>query len=863
MKEMKEELYNLGLDYIDKSTQSHVMRIRDEFFGAIKDHVIENYNAKKDYMFEICDDVDLTWIKKFLRFPQISNLLIAYLQYLLDTKMYKEYAEVEKKPEYVIGDIVAHVLGIINEHFNDKSEQEKLFVKTFLEILATSCSEIKFDEILVRNVDFIDGKKVYLNHHLRIYSDKIFETDVHKSIEKIRYELQKEFIPPNSKYNSVREIYFKALKQFYQMQFVYMLGDCKFGEFYIPPMILNSRNYRDLLHIGMLDRVKRMQYKKIRDEWKHIFALNDIIYIVGGPGFGKSLFLRFLINNSTKLNLNNGNEHLVIYCDLKTFYTRGKKSKKSIPDFLQESMIAITGIDEEKISKDFIQHYLDLGRCIVLLDALDEVPKEVRGELHRKVVAFFSTSNPNNKICITSRDRGFLPQGDIEVFEICPLTTMDIEEYLDKMILLKKFKKDDKKHFMDQAQILIEKNFLNNFLALSLLVSIYRSENKLPENKTNLYKKCFEYIAREREIEEKDGTGFNWENVAPLMKDSTFISLSTLGVPNNNDVSRKAVEELLLEQYKIRFNDEAKTECAIKEFLEFCSNRTELFVPAATDDKFKFFHRSFFEYFYSRYIHQCSTVEEMYELMYGFDVDSEVFELTVALVKEDNEIKYQNLVMYLFKMAEEGLHAETESYTAFHILTLAMQVIDDAYFKQRYFKLVIDNYAKLTSYQAKDINNRLILTWVTNAIEEKSENLELFRGVYEKKSISYILAMFSNVKKEQISKMKLETAYIQEKLQGREDYLLDDLPVYANFPGFADYTLISGITTAPFYVHVYKKYFNIFEKLESYNKTPIKKILKFLNVTSRGQRTTVKKGISIYKSFEPEIRMKLCEMLMN
>lgn len=863
MKEMKEELYNLGLDYIDKSMQSHVIHMRKDFYREIRDCIIENYKGKKDYMLETCNNVDLIWIKKFLRFPQISNLIIAYLQYLLDLKILKAYRSVEEPPGFVIGDIIAHVAGIINEYFNDKSEQEILVIKTFLEILATSCLNVRLEEILIRNVRFMDGKKVYLDSYLRDYPDKMFELDVHKAIEKIRYELQKEFRPQNSKYNGVKEIYLKTLKQFYQMQFVYMLGDCKFVEFYIPPLILNSKRYRDLLHIGILDRINIAQYKKIREEWKHIFALNDIIYIVGGPGFGKSLFLRYLINNSTKLNLNNCNEYLVIYCDLKTFYTRGKKSKKSILDFLQESMIATTGIDEERISKDFIQYYLDLGRCVVLLDALDEVPKEVRGELHKKVVAFFSTSNPSNKICITSRDRGVLPQGDIEMYEICPLTTMDIEEYLDKMILLKKFKKDDKKHFMAQAQILIDKNFLNNFLVLSLLVSIYRSENKLPENKTNLYKKCFEYIAKEREIEEKDETGFNWENVAPLMKDSTFISLSTLGVPNNNDVSRDAVEELLLEQYKIRFNDGAKTECAIKEFLDFCSSRTEIFVPATTDDKFKFFHRSFFEYFYSRYIHQCSTVEEMYDLMYGFDVDSEVFELTVALVKEDNETKYQKLVMYLFKKAEECLHIETESYAAFHILTLAMQVIEDAYFKQRYFELVINNYKELTSYKAEDINTKLVLTWVTNAIEDKNENLELFKKAYEKDSITYVWTIFSNLPKDQVSKTKIENAVKKEEIRENDDVSNSDFPIYTEFRGFVDYSFISSMTTAPFYVQVYKKYFNIFEKLESYNNMPIKKVFESLNVLSRGQRSMVKRGISVYRSFERDIRMGLCEMIMR
>lgn len=240
------------------------------------------------------------------------------------------------------------------------------------------------------------------------------------------------------------------------------------------------------------------------------------------------------------------------------------------------------------------------------------------------------------------------------MFEILPLTEKDIEDYLDRMIKLGKFKRSDKDMFMSQASTLIQKKFLNNFLVLSLLVNIYKSEKALPENKVDLYKKCFEYIAKKRE-EEKSKIGYNWNNIYPLMKDSTFIKLAVLAAPNNSDIERSLIEETLIKQYRTKYVDEATTEMAIKEFLEFCSSRTELFVPADVDDKFKFFHRSFFEYFYARYIYQQHSVEEMYKLMEEFDIDSEAFELTIALVKEDNEEKYQNLIEYMFMKASQSL----------------------------------------------------------------------------------------------------------------------------------------------------------------------------------------------------------------
>ena len=124
MKELSEELYDLGLYYLNKSFQTYEVHLRNDFYGEIKENIIENYSAEKKTLLYICDDVDLTWVKNFLGFPQISNLLIANLQYTLDRKLIEIYGLSEKKQEFVIGDITTHVLAIINEHFNDKSEEE-------------------------------------------------------------------------------------------------------------------------------------------------------------------------------------------------------------------------------------------------------------------------------------------------------------------------------------------------------------------------------------------------------------------------------------------------------------------------------------------------------------------------------------------------------------------------------------------------------------------------------------------------------------------------------------------------------------------------------------------------------------------
>ena len=127
-----------------------------------------------------------------------------------------------------------------------------------------------------------------------------------------------------------------------------------------------------------------------------------------------------------------------------------------------------------------------------------------------------------------------------------------------------------------------------------------------------MYQKCFEYIANKRE-KDKTQQEFDWRAISPIMKDNTFIELSRMGCPNNSNIDRKDIKDRLLQVYKTKYGSEAEAENAIDEFLKFCSDRTELFVPTA-EDNFKFFHRSFFEYFYSFYIFlRCMDENEMLE----------------------------------------------------------------------------------------------------------------------------------------------------------------------------------------------------------------------------------------------------------
>lgn len=192
----------------------------------------------------------------------------------------------------------------------------------------------------------------------------------------------------------------------------------------------------------------KLEREDFFDDWKYIFDYSGIVYVTGGAGYGKSLFLKKIINDFRDINILNSLDYLVIYGDLKSFYIEGEQPI-SVVNFLQNSMIKETLMNEKKLSIDMIEYYLQIGRCIVLLDALDEVEKQKREDLHKRIVAYFKNQNPNDKMCITSRNRGFIPEKDVEVFDILPLDRVQIESYVDNIIKLGKFDAKDKQMFLE------------------------------------------------------------------------------------------------------------------------------------------------------------------------------------------------------------------------------------------------------------------------------------------------------------------------------------------------------------------------------------------------------------------------------
>ena len=403
-----------------------------------------------------------------------------------------------------------------------------------------------------------------------------------------------------------------------------------------------------------------------------------------------------------------------------------------------------------------------MGRCLILLDALDEVEKQKREELHKRIIAYFKNQNPNNRICITSRNRGFIPEKDVEVFDILPLDRVQIESYVDNIIKLGRFDAKDKKTFLEQSSVLVDKGFLNSFLVLSLLINIYKAERELPENKMELYQKCFDYIAYRRE-KEKTKAKFDWNLISCMMKDNTFVELARMCFPNNSDIGKNEIVDMLCKTYGGKFNSDAETERAAEHFLAFCSDRTELFVPAAGEDRFKFFHRSFFEYFYAQYIFlRIRDVEEVYNSLQKFDVDSEVFELTLAMMKQKDEPRYQELMEYILNKMNEEAKEKGINLNAFNILTLGMQVVDDNIYVRKYIEYLVENSGNIIKNIEHIPNQGIIYNVISSNVSFVQQVINVYESIAKFKIIETFLEQFSEAE-QIISKKEFQEVPDEER----------------------------------------------------------------------------------------------------
>ncbi|MBU3177649.1 NACHT domain-containing protein [Clostridium estertheticum] len=493
-----------------------------------------------------------------------------------------------------------------------------------------------FEKNIIKHMSKDIGYNDYL---LRVRIDELFEKIIKT----------KDFRPclEQNDLEYIKNQYIKMMSEKYKMVHIYGIEELGFNSFYIRPSFTLSVKENELNPISINPNFDE---KNICIIWKDIFSYSNIVSIIGGAGFGKTLFLKNMINEYKDLDVLDAKQMLPIYCDLKKFSEKINKSMSyTIKDFLVDSMKYDTSLNE--ISQKFLDYYLEKGQCLILFDALDEVNSSERFNVHNLIVTFFENTNKNNKICITSRERGFIPKTKI-IYRVKTVDIIAVEKYVDKLILIHRFNSGFKGEFIRECKKLIEIKFLESFLMLSLLVNLYKAERRMPKNKIELYKKSVEYISKEREMgisgECIRKADINFDLIGIILDtDESFEKLAYLAKPNNKEVTEEDIKKEFFALHNVNYSSKNETLLATKEFLKFCAERTELFVMC-NEKEYKFYHKSFFEYFYSKYIIHHMNFEELFLEILSFDFSQEIPAIAIGLLKDSKFSEYKQFIDFVF-----------------------------------------------------------------------------------------------------------------------------------------------------------------------------------------------------------------------
>lgn len=216
------------------------------------------------------------------------------------------------------------------------------------------------------------------------------------------------------------------------------------------------------------------------------------VAVLGGPGAGKTTFLKFLALAYIDKNLfdksNLKSSKLPFFVPLPLF----NKTELSLFEFLVKPIEAKTN----KHASAFLTRILNNGQIVLLLDSLDEVPKPER-ELLTQRIKTFCTTYPNAKVVISCRTADY-SSNTLDSFHEVEIAKLD-KPAVHKIV--NAWFSDDTKKAKELRSLIDNDKGIASLtetpLLLSLLCIQFRHDLSLPKRKVELFNRCSQTLLRE------------------------------------------------------------------------------------------------------------------------------------------------------------------------------------------------------------------------------------------------------------------------------------------------------------------------------------------------------------------------------
>jgi len=400
-----------------------------------------------------------------------------------------------------------------------------------------------------------------------------------------------------------------------------------------------------------LERIELIQLKDF-------FNIGNKIVLIGAAGLGKSTALNYLFCNYEEMyNLYS----VKIKMDLKEYAKDIGENKKDLlwciaTEFSRKIKRAKMSFSE---IETVLSEFLDSGKCLLILDALDEIPTQTVRDKVRNEIASFCEIYYLNRYIISTREAGYLRNSFDDSFlhiKINDFGETQIKKYSENWFS-SYYPNKDFRDFWDKFSKEVKRarcdNLIRNPIVLILALVIFDIEKNLPNRRVEFYKKCIETFLTVREdrkgaciLSEKAKNILGIDSVVPKIAFYKYSHVTkNIGYRFSYDELKKSVFNAIEVEDEINWGD------AVKQYSEYLVERTEL-IREIDEDVLDFAHKTFYEYFLAVYFTKEYENDELINLLQEWIGDANNDELArliiEIIIQKDEPKQHRAIINYLF-----------------------------------------------------------------------------------------------------------------------------------------------------------------------------------------------------------------------
>lgn len=339
-------------------------------------------------------------------------------------------------------------------------------------------------------------------------------------------------------------------------------------------------------------------------ELSQVFCENNVVWIKGEAGSGKTTFLQWIAVCAAK------NEYQKIENIRNTIPIIVELRNTSWPISLQDAVNRITTVYGSNCPDGWILELLKGKRVVLLFDGLDEINQTKRADVY-KFVEDIVEQYPYIKVLLTARNsvKDCIYCKSVD-YEILPMRIESIKRFIvywHRSVLRKDAIEQDQE--IDRLQYNLKKKIVessslkalakNPLLCAMICALNYVNNEQLPEGKMELYEKCCEMLMDSRDNQRKiDGNIYdnlpilNYEKKRKILEELSYWMM-------NGNVSSESRDNVinylnhLLEDTNIL--PDKKKEYSVENVLNYMIERSGI-IREPEEGTIDFIHKTFMEF---------------------------------------------------------------------------------------------------------------------------------------------------------------------------------------------------------------------------------------------------------------------------